>query len=161
MALTNKEVKQRYFDKKYKEAKLIECGCGCKIQIKEYDKYGRKHKFVSGHNGRKYEDSTQFKREWNHRNRKARYEYKKLYFRKRKVELIFYKGGKCEGVGCMEKYDGENACIFHFHHRDPKIKLFNVGNNTINFSREKIKKEVDKCDLLCANCHEKKHSAKF
>lgn len=45
--MTNKEAKQKYFDKLYENAQEIDCSCGCGIKLKEYDKYGRKHKFVN------------------------------------------------------------------------------------------------------------------
>jgi len=41
-----------------------------------------------------------------------------------------------------------------FHHRDPKQKLFNVGEWIRNgVSLETLKAEIEKCDVLCANCH--------
>ncbi len=39
-----------------------------------------------------------------------------------------------------------------FHHRDPSTKLFSVSQ----YGRRplfKIQEEIDKCDVLCANCH--------
>lgn len=60
---------------------------------------------------------------------------------------IEYKGGKCQVCGY-------NKCrrALEFHHRDPKNKLFTISSNKV-LNWEKIKKELDKCDLLCANCH--------
>jgi hypothetical protein len=73
--------------------------------------------------------------------------------------MINYYGGVC--IECGEKYDGTNACIFHFHHRDESTKKFAVGNQVTNKSWNSLIKEADKCDMLCANCHEKKHSEEF
>lgn len=39
----------------------------------------------------------------------------------------------------------------HFHHRDPGSKKHGAFNP--NASRETILKEIEKCDLVCANCH--------
>ncbi len=39
-----------------------------------------------------------------------------------------------------------------FHHRDPKIKEFEVSVY-MGAALEKIKKEIEKCDVLCNNCH--------
>lgn len=79
----------------------------------------------------------------------------KFYVDKRRKELkikaIEYKGGKCE----ICNY---NSCIaaLDFHHVDPSQKEFRISNgNTYNW--EKIKKELDKCELLCANCHRQVH----
>ena len=157
MALTQKEIKSRHFKRKYEAAPWTNCACGCGTAIKSLDKYARPKKFVNGHNGRKYKDPTQYKIEWNHRNRKSRYSYKIQYCRKRRVKLLLLKGGKC--VECRVPYDGTNACMFHFHHLDPKKKLFNFNDMTRSWN--KILKEADKCDMLCANCHEKKHSEEY
>jgi hypothetical protein len=75
-----------------------------------------------------------------------------IRWRKRvKIKLIEYKGGKC--VKC-----GYNKCIeaLHFHHVDPKEKDFSISGKTLSF--EKMKKEVDKCILVCSNCHSEIHS---
>lgn len=157
MPQTQREIKQRYFDKKYAEASLIECGCGCGQQLKSVDRYARPVKFINGHNGRKYDDPTQYKREWNHRNRDARYRYKQAWGRKRKVKLVELKGGKCED--CKLKFNGKNACIFHFHHTDfGKTKDFNIGQEMVNKAWKVLLTEIDKCVMLCANCHALRHS---
>lgn len=160
MAQTQKEIKKRYFEKKLAEAKIIKCACGCGVDMKELDNYARPRKYLSGHNTpQKYEDPTEYKRAWNHRNQEKRYVLKKLTWRRKKVELI-----KLKGCGCMRcpiRYNGENASIFHLHHREPSEKSFSIGNQTMNKAWSKILTEVEKCDLLCANCHEMEHSAKF
>lgn len=68
-----------------------------------------------------------------------------------KIKLIEYKGGKCQVCG----YDRcENA--LEFHHIDPSLKSFEISNNSFSF--EKMKTEVDKCALLCSNCHREVHA---
>ena len=89
MALTQKEIKQRHFDKVYLEAPLVKCACGCGDKIKSKDKYGRDVEFINGHNGRKYQNPSQYKREWNHRNRQDRQKYRDDYQRKRKQPLTW------------------------------------------------------------------------
>ena len=72
-----------------------------------------------------------------------------------KEQLIKYKGGKCQKCGYC-KCQG----ALQFHHRDPSQKEFSLSQinlNDTNFSLEKIYQEVDKCDLLCANCHAEQH----
>lgn len=70
-----------------------------------------------------------------------------------KEKAVEYKGGKC-------KKCGYNKCVdaFDFHHRDPRQKDFSIGDKGYTRSWEKVKKELDKCDLLCANCHRELHS---
>lgn len=68
-----------------------------------------------------------------------------------KWKLILYKGGKCEICGYNKPVPG----AYHFHHRNCKTKLFTISGSTLGFN--KLKEEVDKCDLLCACCHAEEH----
>ena len=44
--------------------------------------------------------------------------------------------------------------VMDFDHINGKIKLGNIGSMiTRNLSLKNIKREINKCDLLCANCH--------
>lgn len=52
-----------------------------------------------------------------------------------------------------------NPLCLDFHHRDPGNKLFSISQESGNYSRTKLKAEMDKCDLLCSNCHRKLHAA--
>lgn len=69
----------------------------------------------------------------------------------RKKDAVSYKGGKCQHCG----YDGHYA-VLQFHHRDPKQKDCNWQKLRLK-SWDKITAELDKCDLLCANCHILEH----
>ena len=70
--------------------------------------------------------------------------------KKKKIELVEYKGGKCERCGY-------NKCIeaLEFHHLDPTKKDFNVSAHS--YSSKRMKDEADKCLLLCSNCHREEH----
>ena len=50
---------------------------------------------------------------------------------------------------------GENhIATLQFHHTDPSEKKFNLSNGySLGLSKEKIVKEIEKCEVLCANCH--------
>ena len=71
--------------------------------------------------------------------------------RKDKRDAIEYKGGKCEHCG----YDRCDAAM-EFHHTNPKEKDFQISNTGKRFGYA-VKKELDKCLLLCGNCHRKEH----
>lgn len=158
--LTQKEIKQRYFDKVLAAANNIPCGCGCGEIIKDRDKFGRPKLYVNGHNGRKYKDPTQYKREWNHRNREARYESKIERGRRLKQKVVELMGARCKK--CNLEYDGTNSCVFQVHHKDPSQKEFAVNTRTlINYSWERILREIEKCELLCANCHSSHHNESY
>lgn len=68
--------------------------------------------------------------------------------------LIEYKGGKCEICG-YDKCEGS----LEFHHKNPQEKDIEISKWNFNFNMgiEIFKKEVDKCQLLCANCHREQH----
>lgn len=71
--------------------------------------------------------------------------------RQNKQQAVNYKGGKCEKCGY-------NACLgsLGFHHLDPTQK----DPQWRSISRlilSKLKKELDKCQLLCHNCHGEVH----
>lgn len=48
--------------------------------------------------------------------------------------------------------------VMDFHHRDPAEKEFGIRKGVCGLmSRERVEKEIAKCDLLCANCHRMRH----
>ena len=63
---------------------------------------------------------------------------------------IEYKGGKCQ-ICNYNKYPGG----LDLHHINPKTKEFGIGEKGYTRSWEKVKTELDKCALVCANCHRK------
>ena len=79
------------------------------------------------------------------------YKHVKTHRQKIKEKAIGYKGGKCERCGY-------NRCIraLDFHHLDPNKKDFTIGNYKI-LSWDKIKSELEKCILICSNCHREIH----
>lgn len=71
-------------------------------------------------------------------------------FKVKKI-LVDYKGGKCEVCG----YD-KNIKALQFHHNNPSEKDFSIsGKHCLSLNR--LKEEVNKCSLLCANCHIEEH----
>ena len=44
-----------------------------------------------------------------------------------------------------------------FHHVDPVQKDFAISDSNIYKDINKLKEEVDKCMLVCANCHRELH----
>ncbi len=68
--------------------------------------------------------------------------------RKIKTLAIEYKGGKCQVCG-YNKYQG----ALDLHHINHKDKNFGIGDKGYTRSWEKVKAELDKCVLVCANCH--------
>lgn len=74
-----------------------------------------------------------------------------IWYRKRlKQKAIEYKGGMCECCG----YDRTIEAL-EFHHKNPKEKDFSPSGLSISW--ERMKNEIDKCILVCANCHREIH----
>ncbi len=69
-----------------------------------------------------------------------------------KIKAVNYKGGCCQRCNY-------NKCIdaLEFHHKNPNEKDFSIGGQGYTRNWEKIKIELDKCDLLCSNCHREEH----
>ena len=80
-----------------------------------------------------------------------RKELEKSYYKRIKEKLIKYKGGKCQICG----YDRCTSAL-EFHHIDPLQKDFTISGGTKSF--ENLKPEVDKCILVCSNCHREIHA---
>lgn len=71
---------------------------------------------------------------------------------KNKLRLLeMYGKNYCEHCGY-----GKNVTALHFHHKNPAEKLFTLSSK-FNFNESEMRKELDKCMLLCGNCHNKIH----
>lgn len=66
--------------------------------------------------------------------------------KRKKLDLVEYKGGKCEICGYSKSINA-----LQFHHKNKEEKDFSISGKSLSF--DKLKKEVDKCILVCANCH--------
>lgn len=84
----------------------------------------------------------------------ADFERQKAKQRAFKHYLVQYKGGKCEICG----YDKcEGALEFHHLNRQEKDIEISKWNFNYNLDINVFLQEVDKCMLLCANCHREQH----
>ncbi len=90
-------------------------------------------------------------REWQRKNKEKRIPIIRAKTKAFKEKCVEYLGGECK----LCEY---NKCIaaLDFHHRDPKTKKFEVSRSGVVFS-ERVREELDKCDLLCSNCHKELH----
>ena len=86
---------------------------------------------------------------------RAEYMRKAVSERRKKLREMAreYKGGKCIMCG-YNRYSG----ALDFHHLDPAKKDFGLSTKGLTRSWEKIKEEIDKCVLVCANCHRELHA---
>lgn len=79
-----------------------------------------------------------------------------ISYQELKEFCIEYKGGRCSICG----YNKCSAAL-HFHHTDPLSKKYQISSlccrNTIS---PLLLEELDKCILVCANCHTEIHNQK-
>jgi 5-methylcytosine-specific restriction endonuclease McrA len=70
-----------------------------------------------------------------------------------KAMAVQYRGGKCMICG----YD---KCVdaLSFHHVNPSKKEFGLGLGGLTRAWSRVKREADKCVLICANCHREVHA---
>lgn len=85
-----------------------------------------------------------------------RAEYMVMAVKRRRIKLRemarTYKGNRCAICG----YDKCSRAL-SFHHINPKNKDFDMSSKGLTRSWEKLRQEIDKCVLLCANCHMEVH----
>lgn len=74
-------------------------------------------------------------------------------FRLFKNKCVQYKGGKCQCCG-YNKYEG----ALQFHHIDPSKKDFNISQVKKRAFNQIITDQLDKCIMLCSNCHREEHA---
>jgi hypothetical protein len=69
-----------------------------------------------------------------------------------KAWAIYKSGGKC----CVCGY---NRCMssLTFHHIDQTMKIFNIRGMVLTYNLDKIIDELNKCSLMCHNCHTELH----
>jgi hypothetical protein len=79
-------------------------------------------------------------------------EKKRLYIQQRREWFNEFK----KTLKCIKCGENHIACL-DFHHRDPKQKEFSIAGAVSHSNKEKVIKELEKCDVLCANCHRKHH----
>ena len=89
------------------------------------------------------------KRAWYAANRKRRQEVANKANRDLKIKAIEYMGGVC--LDCKKEYP---PCVMQFHHLDEQTK---DENPSYYRYWPKLKAELDKCVMLCANCHLIRH----
>ena len=69
-----------------------------------------------------------------------------------KADAVAYMGGKC--TVCKGIF--HNAA-FEFHHPDPTAKDYSIGKKK-NLKLSDHTEELDKCVLVCSNCHKTIHA---
>ena len=99
-----------------------------------------------------WEELTQDQR-WHYKNRDRDRPYTED--RKRRHRAWVYE--QKEAAGCGQCGEDDGRCL-DFHHREDERKWLKVSLMvTYGYAKEKLEKEIAKCDVLCANCHRLEH----
>ena len=98
-------------------------------------------------------------------------EYQKKYYKdntnvfyqknkKRKEKIREYISSYKKDL-CCENCGENHPATLDFHHKSSDEKKFNIGMSVNHgVSLKSIKEEIDKCIILCSNCHRKYHWSK-
>ena len=82
------------------------------------------------------------------------YETQKQRGLERKLAFVKAAGGKCTMCGYRT-----NLSALVFHHTDPSEKEFKMDMRSLsNRTYKSVRQELDKCILLCRNCHAELHN---
>jgi hypothetical protein len=133
----------------------------CEVCTKPLDKHNTRFcsKQCFNRHNRKYKNCLTCNREIDTDTKQIKYcetcstnrtrQTSKQLYDKRRNFLLEIKGGKC-----LQCNYSQCTTALHFHHRDSKLKKFSLsGSGLLGHTWSSILEELNKCDLLCANCH--------
>jgi len=90
-------------------------------------------------------------RNWRRNNKEYIKEKQRETKRQRKLWAINYLGGTCQSCGGVF-----HPAVYEFHHLDP-ITKDRDPSKMMSLSVDRLQNELNKCELLCANCHRLRH----
>ena len=94
-----------------------------------------------------------YRRNWYKKNKESEL----AHVRKRKLSIRKWSNEYKKKLKCSLCSESHPATI-DFHHKKGKKKENEIGYMVGNgYSIDKIKEEITKCQVLCANCHRKLH----
>ena len=137
MPYSNKE-KQREYYRRYRELN--------KEKKREYDKKYRElnKEKISEYCKLNKEKKAEYDKKYNELNKEKIGEYKREQRKERKAYCIEYLGGKCVKCGSTERLEFD-----HIKREGKKYEISTRVTNNLN----NLKEELDKCQLLCVDCH--------
>lgn len=103
--------------------------------------------------GKNLDSIRKSRREWYERNQT----HAKEQVKRRKQETYEWLKEYKSTLSCETCGEDHPACL-DFHHRDPNEKEIPMAKAVASgWGRERILKEIEKCAILCSNCHRKLH----
>lgn len=86
---------------------------------------------------------------------------KSRYRKRKRIRIREYVRSVLSGASCTDCQETD-IVVLQFDHRDPAVKSFDISvamNGSISLDR--IKAEIAKCDVVCANCHIRRTARMF
>ncbi|MFT4250042.1 MAG: hypothetical protein ACMXYD_01640 [Candidatus Woesearchaeota archaeon] len=103
------------------------------------------------------EKQREYWRNWYRNNPEKAKEYYRKKAKKRRKKITQWYHEYKDTLSCEHCGEEENVCL-EFHHPDPEQKdLAPSQMKQLAYSIARIQEEMNKCVVLCANCHRKEH----
>ena len=106
------------------------------------------------------EDKKKYHRDWYHAHRDVELARRKKRTEKHRRFVRHVIGEIKLILGCKHCGYDKSPYALDFHHRDPDVKSFYVAS----YASKRVLavlEEIEKCDVLCANCHRIEEAEKF
>lgn len=102
---------------------------------------------------------VEYKKRWNKEYYSIHKQQELERVKKRKQQLRSWFNKYKENFSCSKCREKTPVCL-EFHHLDKKRNSFSISESIESggYSKAKIIAEINKCIVLCANCHRKLHS---
>lgn len=150
--LQRKPISEFHKDARLKTGRVASCkSCTCEYK-RSYYASSQGKAVVKAYIERKKEKRSQYSKQYSQRYRDAQFK------NQRKLEFCLYKGGCCSECGFLATE--ETIAAFDFHHLEPSEKEY-TPSDMLMLRKEKVFRELDKCILLCSNCHRILHHRQY
>ena len=97
-----------------------------------------------------------YHRAYNKTHYHANKEYYRIKNKKAKDSLKARFNELKSSLSCIHCGEDDNV-VLDFHHREGTIKEFGISEGLRRYSWQRVLDEIEKCDVLCANCHRRHH----
>ena len=124
--------------------------CNIEKPLNEFN--NRKKGSKDGKNNKCKECCREYSRN-HYKNNKIQYFKKNLKFKNKRKNIFNDLKSKLKCSICGE----ERYWVLDFHHLNKNEKDFELSGKYLTYSKEKLLKELNKCIVLCSNCHRDLH----
>lgn len=104
-------------------------------------------------------ERLRYMREYHHRNKDIKNPRRIRYHLKDRLMCLRLAGME---IKCARCGFAQHTAALQVHHRDPKQKAFGIDQALRRlrgeYSIEQVVTELEKCDLICSNCHAIEHA---